>query len=107
VDDIAVMHKLDGVADLSHHCANLLFIKASLSFERIVNISAAAGLQNEVEMFIVIEKAIELHDVRVVEVALYFYLSGQLIDEPVFSLEYLLRYFFQGAYEFGLLVAGY
>lgn len=53
----------------------------------------------------IVEEGVELYDVRVVEMALYFYLSDKLTDETLMRGEELFRYFFEGTDEVGQDVA--
>lgn len=53
----------------------------------------------------IVEEGVELYDVRVVEMALYFYLSDKLTDETLIRGEELFRYFFEGTDEVGQDVA--
>ena len=97
VDDIAVVHELDGVADLSGHCANLFLLESAILAERGVDVAAAAGFQHEVEMLFVVEEAIKLDYVGVVKVALDFHFSDELVDEAGLAFEYFFRDFLERA----------
>ena len=46
VDDVAIMHKLNGVADLSYHCADPFLMKSSLFPQVGVDIAPATGFQD-------------------------------------------------------------
>lgn len=100
VDDIAVVHELDGVADLLDDSAHLLLSKPPLAAEAGVDVAAPAELEHEVEVVLVGEVGVELHDVGVVEVALDLDLADQLVD-VLLGLEDLLGDLLERAQEVG------
>ena len=101
VDDVAVVHELDCVAHLPHHVLNSFLLEAALLSQGGVHVSTAAGLQDEVEMVIVAETGVQLHDVWVVQVALDLYFPHQLVDEPGLPFENAFRDFLEGTDEVG------
>lgn len=89
MDDVTVVHELDDMADLLDNPAHFLLSEPSLIAEAGVDVSAAAELEHEVEVFLIGEVGVELHDVGVVEVALDLDLADQLVY-VLLGLEYLL-----------------
>jgi len=96
VDDIIVMHELDGVADLLEHGTDLSLRKTPFFLEIGVDISSAARLQNQIKEFLITKKAVKLNYVRVVKKTLNLDFPKQLIDIPCLSLENPFRNLFQG-----------
>ncbi len=90
VYDVTVVHELDSVTDLPSYASDSLLLEHTGLPERVVDFSIQTRLENEVEMVLVLEKGVELDDVRVVQVALNFDLSRQLVDKAFSPLEYLL-----------------
>jgi hypothetical protein len=72
MDDIAIMHELNGMANLLYHTLYLLFRKSSLAPQVVVDVASATELEDQVEVLLVREEGVELHDVWVVQVALDF-----------------------------------
>ena len=103
VDDVAVVHELDGVADLLDDAAHLLLGEPSLAAQAAVDVASAAQLQHQVQVVLVAEVGVELHDVGVVEVALDLYFPDELVD-VLLRLEDLLGDLLQRAEEVGVLV---
>ena len=91
VDDIAVMHEFYGVADLPRDAPDPLLSEAALLLEAVVDIPAAAEFKHQVEVVLICEEGVQLHDIRMVQITLDLYLSYQLADELHLSLEDVLR----------------
>ena len=91
VDDIAIVHEFYGVADLPRDAPDPLLSEAALLLEAVVDIPAAAEFQHQVEVVLICEEGVQLHDIRMVQVTLDLYLSYQLADELHLSLEDVLR----------------
>lgn len=89
MDDITVMHELNCVADLFDDALNLLLGESALITQVSVNVPSAAEFQHKVQVFLIREISVKLNNVGVVEVALYFDLSDELVD-VLFRLEDLL-----------------
>ena len=53
MDDVVVMHELDGEADLPYDCANPLLTQTPLFLEATIDIPAAAKLHHQIEMVLV------------------------------------------------------
>jgi hypothetical protein len=66
VDDIVIMHELNCKTDLPDDTPHLLLCKPALLLEVIVDISAPAEFENQVEVVLVCEEGVELNDVGVV-----------------------------------------
>ena len=90
VYDVTVVHELDSVTDLPSYASDSLLLEPAGLPERVIDVSIQTRLEDEVEMVLVLEKGVELDDVRVVQVALNFDLSRQLVDKAFSPLEYLL-----------------
>lgn len=103
MDDVAVVHELDGMADLLDNPAHFFLSEPSLAAEAGVYVSAAAELEHEVEVFLIGEVGVELHDIGVVEVALDLDLADKLVY-VLLGLEYLLGDLLERTQEVGGLV---
>ena len=66
MNDIAIVHELNRIANLFHHFLYSLFGESALFSERCVYVTTATGLENEVEILIITEKSIELDDVGMI-----------------------------------------
>lgn len=97
VNDIVVMHKLNCMAHLLNDVLHSLFRKTAFLAHRCVDVASTARFEDEVEMVLVAEEGVKLGDIGVIEKALDFDLSDQLVDEPEFSFKYFFWYFFEGA----------
>lgn len=104
VDDVAVVHELHGLADLLHHQPRLLLLEPPVLLQRGVHVPPAAQLHRQVEVLLVREEAVQLHDVGVVQETLDLYFANDLPDELVLALEDALGYFLEGADEVGEFV---
>lgn len=107
VDDVTVVHKLDGVAHLFENIASFFFWESSLFLKIAVDVATAAQLEDEVEIFLISEVRVELDDVRMVQKTLDFYLPNQLINELLLTFENSFGNFFECAYEVGWAVSAY
>jgi len=55
---IAIMHKLNSMTNLSDHPSHSLLCKTTLFPQRRIDISSAAGFENEIKIILVTEKGI-------------------------------------------------
>lgn len=58
VDDIAIVHEFNGMADLSHHSSDFFLRKSALFSQGWVDITSAAGLKDEVKVVLVAEEGV-------------------------------------------------
>jgi len=105
MDNIIIMHKLDGMTNLPGHCSYCFFAKASFLFQRGIEVSSTARLQNQVKKLFVRKKAIKLNNVWMVKKALNFDLSNQLVNKPCFTFENLLWNLLQGKDKFAFIMS--
>lgn len=104
MNDITIMHELDSVTDLFDDFSHLLFLISALVLQLAVDVTTEAEFENQVEIVLIRKESIQLHDIWVIKVALYFYFSDQLGDKLHFPHENSLWYFFQCEQEVSCLV---
>ena len=80
MNDITIMHELDSVTDLFDDFSHLLFLISALVLQLAVDVTTEAEFENQVEIVLIRKESIQLHDIWVIKVALYFYFSDQLGD---------------------------
>ncbi len=78
VDDALVVHVFEGSDDLLAVVGCLLLCKFDLSPE-VPEQALGTVLEDEVDIFVVVEDPVEFEDVRVVHVRLEFYLPEDLV----------------------------
>ena len=100
--DIVIVHKLNGVANLSSHSSYYLFRKPPFLFQKRIKVSSATRLQNQIKKLLIIEKPIKLGYIRVIKKALDFDLSNELIDKLTLALKNFLWNFLQSKDKFCL-----
>ncbi len=66
MDDSSPMELIDSSADLLHDAGNLSLGEGFASLELMKELSSDGHLHNEIDVFLIVEAAIELDDVRVV-----------------------------------------
>ena len=73
MNDILRVYVLEGLTYLKDVLCRFLLrvVVVRLGFEVFVELSVRAVFQNEVDLVVVIEEAVELHDVLVAQMALY------------------------------------
>ena len=79
-----VLQGLDDLIDIAC-CLFLGVVAAWLRLEVFVEFSLGTVLQNEIDLVLVIEEAVQLHDVGVLQVALNLNLASQLVMNVVFK----------------------
>ena len=75
MDDIAVMHELNSMADLSDHTPYFFLRKTALFLQGRINVAPTAWFENEIKVVFVAEESIELDNVGVIKITLYFDLT--------------------------------
>lgn len=104
VNHIIIMHKLNCMANLSHHTFSSFFSKTALFLECGIGIASTARFQYQVQKFLITEKSIELNYVRMVKKTLNFDLADQLVHKFGLTLEDLLRDALQRHHHLRILV---
>lgn len=104
VDNVVIVHEVNGVRDLLRDVLDFFLWKVRLVIEVGKKIAPWAELKHQIKVLLVVEKAIQLGYVGVVQKALYFDLPDQLINIFCHSLEDGLSDFLEGANKVGCLV---
>lgn len=79
MQDIISMHVLYPLTDLLDIFSHDFLRESANFFQVLIEILAQTGLKDEVSSLLVDEEVVEVHNLRVVEKTLYFYLSDKLI----------------------------
>lgn len=91
---------VDSLADLSHDEGDPGLGQRLSLFELMVKLSSSPDLQDDVDVECIVEAAVHLDDVRVIEVHLDLHLPYELIGDFLLMKQLLLDYL-QGADEVG------
>jgi hypothetical protein len=78
VDDLALVHIVQDIADLLYYQLRHVFRDLPLLLEESVELARCAQLLDEVDMLLICEKGIKLDDVGVVEEGLNLYFPDEL-----------------------------
>ena len=105
VNDLALVHVVQGSANLLHDRLHEVLAEFPLFLEEGVELPRAAQLLHEVDVLLVSEEGVQPHDVGVVQERLDFNLTHQLNGQ--FRLHIALRDAFQRADETRLFVASH
>ena len=105
MDYVLIMHEFYRMTYLFHHLTNLLFNKSALFSQGWVDISSQTRLKDQVKVFFVTEKGVELDYVWMVQETLDLDFSHQLIDKTSFSFKYFFGNFLQSANKIALFMS--
>lgn len=97
------MDLIDGIAHLLHDEGYPCLRQRLRLLELMVKLPSCSDLQNNVDVDCVVEAAIHLDDIRMIEEHLDLNLSGELICYLLF-MQQLLLYYFKSAYEVAILL---
>jgi hypothetical protein len=98
MDNEVSMHVGQGTTDLPHQETYLLLLQSYSAdllvfVEVLVDILVSCVLQNEVDRFLIIEKAIQLSDMWVADKGVYFDLSEDVLFDLQMSHLLFVQYF--------------
>ena len=96
MDNVTVLEVEEGLDDLGNYVASSILREAFLLSQLLVEVTVLAVLQHHVYVLGIIEIAVKLNDIRVVESPLNFELSLHLAEE-VELFEHMLEDNFKGA----------